>query len=137
MEDQNDVCDFRLSLEDHLRWVTILQEHKDTDHCGPLLSSLIILFDQFADEFRQFAYFLLVNSEAGLHKDKCCFMNLRKDGFQLCRCYTESIENFAGEGDIKIKVLYCDRYAWDWSYSRDEWRIFLKTLDEMAALRQE
>ena len=131
-EGKGNYCDFNLSLEKQVYWVNALNEHKHDQHCGLLVNNLLAISPHFLEEFYKFGQVLLVNWDDGLYRDKCCFLQLRKDGFQLCRCYTLPIEGFNGSGDIKLRVIYCNRHSWDWSYNRNDWEKFMTVIGDLV-----
>ncbi len=124
-EPKND-CYFSLSLEKSLYWINAINTYQTPDEGMKLILELVTISPHFHQELINFLRF--IGEQSSENPGKLCFLNILKDGFQPCTCFTNDKPEEIKD-DLGFLLFVENEFRCYWMFTPEDFKEFLENLE--------
>ncbi len=119
-------CYFSLSLEKSLYWVNAINTYENSDETMEFILELATISPFFHQELIKFLRFIWEHSPE--NPNKLCFLNILKDAFQACTCFTNDKPEEIKE-DLGFLLFVENKFRFYWMFPSEDFKEFLENLE--------
>ncbi len=121
-----DNCHFSLSLEKSVYWINAINTYETSDETIMFIIELATISPHFHQELIKFLRFIWEHSSE--NPDKLCFLNILKDAFQACTCFTNDKPEEMKE-DLGFLLFVENKFMSYWMFSPEDFKSILDNLE--------
>lgn len=127
----NNDCYFSLSLEKNLYWVNAINTYQTPDEGMKLILELVTICPTFHQQLIKFLRFIGEHSSS--NPDQLCFLNILKDGFQACTCFSNDKPEEIKD-DLGFLLFVENNFRCYWMFTPEDFKKFLENLELCLSL---
>ena len=121
-----DDCHFNLSLEKSLYWINAINTYETSDETMKFILELATISPFFHQELIKFLRFILDHSSE--NPNKLCFLNILKDAFQACTCFTNDKPEEIKD-DLGFLLFVENEFRCYWMFPPEDFKEFVENLE--------